>query len=144
VTLNPNASLAVNTRYTVRIANGIADATGNPLAATAWSFTTEAGPAISSRTPGTGATGVSRTGHVTVRFSEPVRGIGGSTVILTDSTGRRVSATVSYNASTRTATLNPGPTLRSNTRYTVRLTSGITDSTGNRLATSTWSFRTRR
>jgi methionine-rich copper-binding protein CopC len=45
VTLNPNATLAANTRFTVRLtggATGIRDVAGNPLAATTWNFTTGA------------------------------------------------------------------------------------------------------
>jgi Bacterial Ig-like domain len=41
VTLNPNATLAANTVYTVRLA-GLTDVAGNPLPATLWSFTTGA------------------------------------------------------------------------------------------------------
>jgi len=43
LTLNPNATLAANTKYTVTLTGGpaaIRDAAGNPLATTTWSFTT--------------------------------------------------------------------------------------------------------
>ncbi|WP_425570092.1 Ig-like domain-containing protein [Paeniglutamicibacter cryotolerans] len=40
--MNPNANLAANTRYTVRLTNGIMDGTGNRLAATTWTFRTGA------------------------------------------------------------------------------------------------------
>ena len=59
VTLNPNANLAA----------GIRDASGNPLAAASWSFTTEAGPAITGRTPAVNATNVAANGNITVTFS---------------------------------------------------------------------------
>jgi hypothetical protein len=40
VTLNPSATLAANTRFTAGLTTGIADAGGNPIPATTWSFTT--------------------------------------------------------------------------------------------------------
>ena len=40
LTINPNATLAANTLYTVRLSAGMRDAAGNPLPATTWSFTT--------------------------------------------------------------------------------------------------------
>jgi PKD repeat protein len=46
-TLNPNADLSPGTTYTVRLTGGIADAAGNPLGATSWTFTT-----MSSAPPG--------------------------------------------------------------------------------------------
>ena len=55
-TLNPNANLATNTRYTVKLTNGIRGTDGTPLAATEWSFTTAApvvdpAPTVTGRTP---------------------------------------------------------------------------------------------
>ncbi|MCG2624555.1 Ig-like domain-containing protein [Arthrobacter sp. I2-34] len=143
-TLNPNASLAAGTRYTVRLSNAIKDGTGNPLAATSWSFTTAPGPSLSSRTPAPGATGVSRATNVTVRFSEPVTGVGRSSFRLFNSRGQEATGTVSYNAATRTATLNPSGTRQANTRYTVRLSNTIRDADGNRLAATSWTFTTGR
>ncbi|NKX51169.1 Ig-like domain-containing protein, partial [Arthrobacter deserti] len=66
-TLVPNGTRLANPRYTVKLTGGIKDATGNPLAATSWSFTTGNGPVLSRRTPAPGATGVSRTGNITVK-----------------------------------------------------------------------------
>jgi Bacterial Ig-like domain/Laminin G domain len=39
-TLDPNVTLPSNTRFTVTVGSGVADTAGNPLAPTAWSFTT--------------------------------------------------------------------------------------------------------
>jgi hypothetical protein len=52
---------------------------------------------------------------------------------------------VSYNASTRTVTLNPSVTLAGNTVYRVTLTGGTTavrDIAGNPLTTTSWTFTT--
>ena len=145
VTLNPSATLKDNTRYTVRLSNGIKDLNGNALTATTWTFTTDAAPTVTGRTPASNATNVSRTGNITVKFSETVSGATSTNVKLTRASGSSTvteSAKVSYNSSTRTVTLNPSSTLRANTRYTVRLSSGIKDARGNALTATTWTFRT--
>jgi len=141
-TLNPTATLAAGTRYTVRVANGIMDSTGNRITATTWNFTTDPVPVVSGRTPAASATGVARGGNVTVTFSEAVTGVNGTSVRLTSPTGATVAAALSYSATTRRATINPSATLAANTTYTVRLSNAIKDSTGNSLAAVTWTFRT--
>jgi hypothetical protein len=148
-TLNPTGNLAADARYTVTVTGGSAgvrDAVDNPLGTTTWSFTTGAAPTVASRTPASGATGVSGSANVAVRFSEAVRGVSASSVRLRTSTGKVVPAAVSYNSSTRTATLNPSANLTRGARYTVTLTGGATairDGVGNPLATTTWAFRTK-
>jgi hypothetical protein len=130
----------------------VRDITGNPLATVSWSFTTAAAPdtappTVTSRTPGSGATGVSRGGDVTVTFSEAVTGVAGATVVLRNSGGATIPAVVTYDAGRRTATLNPSSTLPSSTRFTVSVyggTNGIKDVAGNPLANGSWSFTTGR
>ena len=56
-----------------------------------------------------------------------------------------VAAPVTYDAATRTATLDPAADLAANTQYTATLTggaSGIQDAAGNALATVSWTFTT--
>ena len=60
-------------------------------------------------------------------------------------TGAVVAAAVTYNATTRVATLNPTATLAANTRYTVTVTGSSTavrDVASNPVASSRWSFTT--
>ncbi len=65
-------------------------------------------PALRLRYPASGATGAARDARPAVTFSEPVRGVRASTMRLRDLTaGAWVTATVSYNGSTRRATLAP-------------------------------------
>jgi len=151
-TLNPDANLAADATYTVTLtggSSGIRDLAGNPLATVAWSFTTGPAPVVVARTPGINATGVSRTNNVTATFSENVTGVFASTVTLRTGTGTGtgtlVAAVVSYNATTRVATLNPNANLAANTQYTVQLiggSSGIKDLAGNPLLNTSWSFIT--
>jgi hypothetical protein len=65
--------------------------------------------------------------------------------VLKNAAGSTVPATVTYNATTRTATLDPAGVLTADTRYTATLVGGasaIRDSAGTPLASSSWSFLT--
>jgi hypothetical protein len=159
-TLNPTADLAASTGYTATLTGGasaIRDVPGNPLATVSWTFTTAAGttpppgdttaPTVTARTPAT-ATGVAVGNDITATFSEAVQGVSGTTFTLkpgTSSTATSVTAVVSYNAATRTATLNPSANLAANAQYTARLTGGtsaIRDMANNPLANVSWTFTT--
>lgn len=99
-------------------------------------------PRIASRTPALHATGVARTSNIKVRFNKAVRST--SIVIrLRDSvTGSYVSGRLTYASSTRTATFNPTPTLRSAHKYVV-VVSGAKDSAAHVMTRISWSFTTR-
>ncbi len=102
-------------------------------------------PTIKSRSPRPSATGVPRTTSVRITFSEPVKGVSSTTLRLKNlRTGLWVRAKVSYSAATRTATLDPVLSMYRDQRYAVFVFRGVRDLSGNRLATATWSFRTRR
>jgi hypothetical protein len=150
VTINPNANLTNDTLYTVTLTGGTAairDTAGNPLATTTWTFRTGPAPSVIARTPASAAVNVSRTGNVTARFSEAmaagtITAANASIRLGTAANGTLIAAAVTYNATTRVVTINPTPTLASNTQYTVRLAAGITDAAGNPLPATQWSFRT--
>jgi len=143
VTINPNASLLADTRYTVRLAN-ITDVAGNPLAAasTSWTFLTGPAPAVTARTPAAGATGVARNTTVTATFSEVVTGVNATSFTVRNPAGTAAAGTVTFNATTRVATFTPSSLRNANTVYTVTLTSAITDAAGNPLPVTTWTFTT--
>jgi subtilisin family serine protease/methionine-rich copper-binding protein CopC len=147
-TLNPGTALGVGRSYTASLTSGIADRTGNKLAASSWTFTTATSgdttrPKVKARTPAANATGVSRAAVVTVTFNEPVRNLSGTTFKLASkSTGGAVSATVTYDATTRRATLKPARHLAAGTSYVASVTNGVTDRSGNRLAATSWTFTT--
>jgi hypothetical protein len=109
----------------------------------AWTVREDVPPTVDTVTPASGATGVALAGDVTATFSEPVTGVSATTFTLSQGT-TAIPATVTYDAATRTATLDPGSTLAANTVYTATVkggTDGVRDLADNALAQSrTWSF----
>ena len=144
-TLNPTATLGADRLFSVNV-SGLLDAVGNPLVPTSWSFTSGPVPTITSVSPASGATSVSRTANATATFSEAIIGVSASTVKLTNaSTGTVITAVRNFNSTTKVLTINPSVTLASNTLYRVTITGGtsaVRDAAGNPLATKTWTFRT--
>ncbi|WP_326968254.1 peroxidase family protein [Arthrobacter sp. CG_A4] len=101
-------------------------------------------PTVTARTPATGAFSASRTANLTATLSEAVTGVTGTNFQLRLGTAPGttvVPAAVSYNPLTRVATLNPNGSLTADRLYTVTLT-GISDSAGNTMAPTTWTFTT--
>ena len=108
-------------------------------------------PTVSSVSPSDGATGVKLATSVTATFSEAMdpASLTTSTVTLfktSDTTKTPITATVSYDSTTKTVTLKPSSSLAANTKYTATVkggTSGAKDKAGNPLATDkVWSFTT--
>ena len=107
-------------------------------------------PTVTTTAPANGATGVSVNAAASVTFNEAIdpATVSASTFELRNPANALVSAAVSYNASTRTATLTPAAALALNTTYTATVRGGSTDprikdSAGNALAANTsWSFTT--
>jgi len=141
--------LANGTSYTFDVVatnsggTGPASAKSNAVTPTAPDTTA---PTVSAQTPAANATKVSRTANITATFSEAVQGVSGTTFQLTNAaTGAAITATVTYNATTRVATLDPSATLALKTQYRVTLvggTAGIRDLAGNPLVNVTWVFST--
>ena len=132
-TLTPSAALAYATTYTATV-SGAKDTAGDPMAAPySWSFTTTAAslpPGVTSQTPASGATGVATNSSVTATFNEAVQA---STITTTDfvlksSGGSTVTAAVSYNSTTDTATLTPSALLANSTVYTATINNILSSS----------------
>jgi len=138
--LNPIRTLAADTTYVATLGSAIS--AGKSLAVTTWAFTTGPRPTMASRTSGVNAKRVALNANATLRFSERVTGVSGSSLTLVTASGPRVAAVVSYNRTTKVAMLNPVRGLSARTRYTVRATSAIKDRAGNRLTATQWSFTT--
>ncbi|WP_244292776.1 S8 family serine peptidase [[Micrococcus luteus] ATCC 49442] len=102
-------------------------------------------PTVTAKTPAAGATSVPQGSNVTATFSAPVQGVGAGTFVLRNAAGNAIPATVSYNATTRTATLDPAASLAADGKFTATLTGGATairDAAGTPLATTGWTFTT--
>lgn len=97
-------------------------------------------PTVTSRTPAAGTTGVPTNSQVQVTFDENVDPAS-ITFQLKDAGNLAVSAAVAYDAASRTATLTPGSRLANSTSYTATV-SGVKDTAGNLMATTSWSFTT--
>ena len=106
-------------------------------------------PTVISTAPPAGSSGVGTSSSVTATFSEQVASstVNGSTFTLTDTTtSSSVAASVSYDASTRTAKLTPNAALAETHSFSARVvggSNGVTDLSGNALAADvTWTFST--
>jgi hypothetical protein len=137
VTITPTSSLSASTGYILKVANTTTSTTGAAMGEFLSSFQTSSGsdtiaPTVLGIFPGSGATGVSRNQNtISIGFSEDINPstITSSTVTLSGS----ITGDVSYNPSTRTAYFSPTVPLAGNTIYTVTVTSGVTDLSGNSL-----------
>jgi hypothetical protein len=105
-------------------------------------------PTVSSTTPAAGATAVGVGANATATFSEGMTAatISTTTFQLKDAAGTAVPAAVTYDAASRTATLDPTSPLENSKTYTATVKSGsagVKDTAGNELAADkTWSFTT--
>jgi hypothetical protein len=124
------------------------DAANNTGAATTFTWTIDTvAPTVASNSPASGATNIPATTSVTATFSEAMNA---STITTSTFTLARngfagnVSATVTYNATTRVATLQPSSSLVASASYTATIvggSSGARDLAGNALASNrVWSF----
>jgi hypothetical protein len=105
-------------------------------------------PTVTAVTPVAGATGVNGGTAVSAAFSEDINPatLTSSTFVLRNPSAVAVTATVSYSAATRVATLTPSAVLAGSTTYTATVSggaSGVKDLAGNPLASNAvWSFTT--
>jgi hypothetical protein len=92
-------------------------------------------PKVNSVLPTEVATGVAQAVNVKVTFSEAMRAdsITTDSVKLFRAGTTPIAAVVSYDAQTKTATLNPDIDLRLSTKYKAVVSSGTRDLAGNRL-----------
>ena len=122
--------------------------TGTPnrlLYAAATALASEPAPTVTAKSPGAQATAVPVARNVTATFSADVQGVGAGTFVLRNAAGTAIPATVSYNASTKTATLDPSASLATDGAFTATLVGGATairDAAGTPLASTSWTFTT--
>ena len=150
-TLTPDAPLLSDRTYTLTLSSAVKDVAGNPLTAKTWTFITGPAPTVTSTNPAAGATGVglgTATNRTPLRatFSEAVTGLPSTAASTPNFTLKLGTATiaskVSYNTTTRIATLTPDAPLLSDRTYTLTLSSAVKDVAGNPLTAKTWTFIT--
>ncbi len=129
-------------KITLGVHNWLPNGSKTPYTLTS-AFVDNVAPAVVGRTPGPGATNVSRFPNVVTRFDEPVQNVSGSSLRLRDSTSRAlVPGSASYDSSRREGHLTVSTKLAPEHRYTVEIASAITDSAGNAIAPVSWTFTT--
>jgi subtilisin family serine protease len=99
-------------------------------------------PRIVSRTPGAGASNVSRASNVKVRFSESVTATSSNVRLRNLHTGLIVRVVFKWSSSTKTVTLDPRLLMYPHTRYRVEVLSSLYDRGGNRVKATSWTFTT--
>jgi hypothetical protein len=100
-------------------------------------------PTVAAKSPAPAATNISVSPTVTARFSEPVSGVGTTSMVVSNTADYvGIAATVTYDPATLTASLHPSASLLPNTTYRVALSGRIKDVDGNSLAWTTWTFTT--
>jgi uncharacterized protein DUF4082/concanavalin A-like lectin/glucanase superfamily protein/Big-like domain-containing protein/fibronectin type III domain protein len=155
-TLDPTLPLVSGKTYTVSVKGGpggVTDLAANPLANdVTWTFTSAATPditppTIAAKTPPTDATNVAPSAKSRATFSEAMNTatITASTFQLRNAANAVIAATVTYDATSRVATLTPAALLTPDIyRSLVRGgATGVKDLAGNALASDVvWSFST--
>ncbi|MDQ5863238.1 MAG: S8 family serine peptidase, partial [Actinomycetota bacterium] len=102
-------------------------------------------PTVTAKSPAAQSTAVPAASNVTATFSKAVQGVGTGTFVLRNAAGTSIPATVSYNATTKTATLDPSSNLAADVTFTATLVGGATairDTAGTPLASTSWTFTT--
>jgi hypothetical protein len=97
-------------------------------------------PQVTAVSPGAGVTDAATTASLSATFDQPVSGVSSASFLVRDGFGLTVPGTVSYTASTRTATFLPATPLDAGLPYTASLTKSIKSGLGARLSRYSWSF----
>ncbi|WP_091073367.1 DUF4082 domain-containing protein [Microlunatus sagamiharensis] len=139
VTFTPSSPMAGSTGHTASVT--AVNTSGVAMAApTSWTFTTAdtVAPAVTSTTPGSGATNLAAGTKVTATFA---RDVDPASVQLTlrTSGGVAVTGTTAYDPATRTVTFAPGAALASAGTYTAAVTASNTSGLAM-TSPRTWSF----
>ena len=146
---NPAADLEGNTVYEVSLTSAIESEAGITAFEVGQNYlfkTVATAPNVTTKTPASQATGVPVTQSVTAVFDKEMDAstITSATFYIAKQGGSPLPANVTYNAATKTATLDPLGDLEQGAVYDVTLSAAIKGSTGATLtgAPVVWSFST--
>jgi hypothetical protein len=153
LTFTPTANLPASTLFTATITTAAQSLAGTPMASNyVWTFTTgttvaAVPPVLVSTVPANVATLVPLNQAVSATFSKAMNPgtFTSATYYLTEGLNS-VGAAITLDPSNTIATLTPTALLTASTTYTVTVTDGVTDATGNPLANTgapdPWTFTT--
>ena len=138
-TFTPSANLSSATTYTATITTGAHDTSGNALPANFnWTFITAdiVPPFVNSITPNNGATNVAVNTAVNIQFSETMDAstINNTNITVKNTaTSAPVAGTVTYTTVNSIGTFTPTASLSNGTQYTVTVSTGVKDLSGNQM-----------
>ncbi len=138
-----SAALAANA--TSGAIGGAGTGTPNRLLYTGPAAASTVAPTLTAASPAPNSSAVPVGSSVTATFSTAVQGVDTGTFVLKNAAGSAIPATVSYSATTHTATLDPASDLAADGTFTVNLVGGATairDTTGTPFASTAWTFVT--
>ena len=147
--LDQAPTLSYSTQHSIQLSGQTQNSAGTSLGDNqTWSFTTgtepdTTAPTSQSYSPSDNATNISTSDNITVTFSEAIASssVSGTSFKVVDNASVTVSG--SYSVDNATVTFTPSASLTPYLKYTVTLTSGITDASGNALQSPpSWSFTT--
>ncbi len=149
VVFNPTANLKAGTVYEVTMTSAVeseAGITAFEVGATYLFKTAENAPALTARSPVALATGVAVDQSITATFDKTMDAatLTSATFYVAKMGGSPLPATVTYDAASKTATLNPLADFEGGATYTVTLSNAVTGNGGVPLsgAPVTWTFTT--
>jgi hypothetical protein len=140
--LVPTNQLEPHTTYTVNVGNGISDESGNPIVPFTSMFTTGDDvvlPNVRVTNPAPGMANVAVGSNVAVTFDEVVTNVSTANFRLNNGA---IAGTITQTNANRTIIFDPTANLPAASTVTVSLGSTITDTSGNPLPTTTFSFAT--
>jgi methionine-rich copper-binding protein CopC len=149
--LLPGSLMNYATNYTATLTTGVKDLAGNSLQSNyVWTFTTmnvpdTTPPSVTSTAPSNGASNASTTAPIVATFNEPINqaSVTTSSFTVRDTGNNLATGSLAVNGANVSFTPASGRPLANNMTYTVTLTTGIKDQSGNALqAPYSWSFST--
>ena len=145
-TFAPKSLLDANTTYYIVLSNAIAGVDGNVFGGSIFKFTTGklSTPEVNLLSPANGATKVTTSPSIQVKFSTSVNNVNNTTITLHQGSpdGNLVAISSIIQGDNNIYTFSPVANLREATKYYVVISHDIVDNNGNHLIPENFSFTT--
>jgi hypothetical protein len=145
-TFAPKSLLDANTTYYIVLSNAIAGVDGNVFGGSVFKFTTGklSTPEVNLLSPANGATKVTTSPSIQVKFSTSVNNVNNTTITLHQGSpdGNLVAISSIIQGDNNIYTFSPVANLREATKYYVVISHDIVDNNGNHLSPENFSFTT--